>query len=910
MLPALTVIIWEFALLAASTRVAMLLAACTGRKLTAEEFFAVVCSVNMALEALPATALSFAHGNSAAAYLAIAAGLVVFGMRPQVLREFADRWRALEIWRFRLTAAFLCAAAVPLLLVVWKPVDEWDSIHYLHYLLEWRVGQLTPYTFATNYVAFGPSRFLPGLVLARNDWFFWLVSLKPVLLLGLGLHLLAVELELPARLRIWTVAAAMALQHLWGCHSGVSTLKSDSLHAAGAVLLALVLMRAAGHRASLAAVGRPILAADPLSSGSGRLKAGCGQDCPPHNVGTDYTGQGIGKDCPGQDATFDPVLFAFALAFATEKYTGVFLGAFAVAGLLWMRIPWRELVPGMLLTLVTTGHYYIRSLWQHGNPFYPFAIKMGPIELPGTADLSATSILANARNGAMWRLFFLPAHGISPAGILFPAALLLILAASCWIVLRNWRRRPPAFWLACVVLLGWLLFARTFYGAGPQAGSLEFLQADLSTLRYVEGFLALGEILLIWSLWKLNVPVPVLMAMVAIEGASRLWLLYTQPNLLLFPARWWIAAAALAGLACFGLRAVAAGGLAALALAAAPLTVERNRAEWLPFWQGVYRPLWNAPAGSMFLFDEERAGADGAQFALSGAKLQHEIRLGTDLAGVSERYAVRVLDRGQLRSELDRFAAALEPRGYRRMVEAPQGIILEHVAAAGWESAGGTAWYVEDGTLPAAGAAIDAGDASGSRRVLHAGDLAFSPSGRVLRVGANSTTAPAPVEGVEIRLANAGNPPGLTYRFRDGRWTADRPGVPVPPSPIVSIEHGKFELERLQDANGPYLRVRALNDSAWLVVVTEFPPMVERAPFTALWVARAPAGSACTYWLWTKAEISDYSGGRTGDWQTFRLLRRAHDFARGDHLAVGRKNVHAGDSFDLREAGVLAGYFP
>ena len=30
-------------------------------------------------------------------------------------------------------------------------------------------------------------------------------------------------------------------------------------------------------------VGQPIQAADPLSSGSSRLKAGCGHDCPPHN---------------------------------------------------------------------------------------------------------------------------------------------------------------------------------------------------------------------------------------------------------------------------------------------------------------------------------------------------------------------------------------------------------------------------------------------------------------------------------------------------------------------------------------------------------------------------------------------------------------------------------------------------
>jgi hypothetical protein len=30
-------------------------------------------------------------------------------------------------------------------------------------------------------------------------------------------------------------------------------------------------------------VGQPIQAAAPLSSGASRLKAGCGQDCPPHN---------------------------------------------------------------------------------------------------------------------------------------------------------------------------------------------------------------------------------------------------------------------------------------------------------------------------------------------------------------------------------------------------------------------------------------------------------------------------------------------------------------------------------------------------------------------------------------------------------------------------------------------------
>jgi len=38
----------------------------------------------------------------------------------------------------------------------------------------------------------------------------------------------------------------------------------------------------ADHRGSVN-VGQPIQAADPLLSGSSRLKAGCRQDCLPHN---------------------------------------------------------------------------------------------------------------------------------------------------------------------------------------------------------------------------------------------------------------------------------------------------------------------------------------------------------------------------------------------------------------------------------------------------------------------------------------------------------------------------------------------------------------------------------------------------------------------------------------------------
>ena len=58
--------------------------------------------------------------------------------------------------------ALLAALAVPLLCLSFHPVEEIDSINYLHYLIEWMGNRATPYTFATNYVAFWELSFPPG----------------------------------------------------------------------------------------------------------------------------------------------------------------------------------------------------------------------------------------------------------------------------------------------------------------------------------------------------------------------------------------------------------------------------------------------------------------------------------------------------------------------------------------------------------------------------------------------------------------------------------------------------------------------------------------------------------------------------------------------------------------------------
>jgi hypothetical protein len=51
---------------------------------------------------------------------------------------------------------------------------------------------------------------------------------------------------------------------------------------------------------NLHTVGQPIQAADPLSSGSSRLKAGCGQDCPAHNGCKNLKGQDISSNRENQ----------------------------------------------------------------------------------------------------------------------------------------------------------------------------------------------------------------------------------------------------------------------------------------------------------------------------------------------------------------------------------------------------------------------------------------------------------------------------------------------------------------------------------------------------------------------------------------------------------------------------------
>src|SRR5207247_161044 len=96
--------------------------------------------------------------------------------------------------------------------------------------------------------------------------------------------------------------------------------------------------------------------------------------------------------------------------------------------------------------MVTVGHYYFHNAVVYGSPVYPHQINVGPLHLPGTADLSYSSILYNLHDARLWRYFFLPEHGLSPAGVFFPLIFLALAAEAGrrFVILTG--RAPDTSW--------------------------------------------------------------------------------------------------------------------------------------------------------------------------------------------------------------------------------------------------------------------------------------------------------------------------------------------------------------------------------------------------------------------------------------------------------------------------------
>jgi len=573
---------WQACVLALAARLVRAL----GWRLPSVEGCLAALAIDVTLEASLAGLLSFARINSGSAYWAFAAFAAaaawLLGKRFPAVRSrrcpAPRRWAA-QSW------PFMAALLAPLALLSFRPVEEIDSINYLHFLIDWMANRATPYTFATNYVAFWELSFLPSWMATRVDLFFPLLALKGVALLGLAVWLVGRELGLRRGLLLWAVFGCLAMRYCWFGYSGVPTLKNDALHGAGFVLLTLAVLRAARARW------------DRRFRLSTRAKLWAPRS--------------------------DVALLAFGAAFASVKYTGVFFAIVAVGLVLWLRRcevlahPRRALVAALALTgfvLLTSGHYYLRSFLLHGSPFYPFQINLGFIHLPGTADLSKTSILYSLRDARLWRAFLLPSAPL-PAGALFPAIMAGGLVAGAWFCLRGALTgvHDARTWAAFCILCGWLLYFRSVFSASALPGDLSFVLNGLNSLRYVEGVLGVTALFLA-SLLAPRAP-RLVVALVAVDAASRLFMLCRELPPDIFPQSVVCLAVLAAFLAVraagrFGFRFQAAAMAIALVVAE-PFVVERNRSRWTMYWNDLKPALAAArPQGLA-----ELAFPDGSYFA-------------------------------------------------------------------------------------------------------------------------------------------------------------------------------------------------------------------------------------------------------------------------------------------------------
>jgi hypothetical protein len=478
-------------------------------------------------------------------------------------------------------------------------------------------------------------------------------------LLALALWLAGRELGLRPRLLLWTVFGSALLRPVWFEHSGVGTLKNDTLHGAGFVLLVLVILRAVQKRLLVT----------------------------------------------------DLVLLAFGATFVSLKYNGVFLAGFAVAAvaiLQWRSLRRNTLVAAVLVFaffLLTSGHYYLRTVMQYGNPFYPFQINIGLIHLPGTADLSNTSILYSLNDMRLWQAFFLPVGGLSPMGVLFPAILTLsLIAGACGLIravlsmaAARLKGAPATLrtidCAAVAILLGWLLYFRSYYSASGSPGDLAYVLNSLNSVRYVEGVIGLSEIVLVILTAGFSwLVVPLLV----INTASRLYILYRVIPVELFPPLVTAAAVAVMLLLFLGLafldvrrRSIAFAATVMCLLAGGPFLVERSRRMWTTHWNDLKPTLQSVPASDLLVIAFTDAGWFAGHVVAAGNPVRVGVRalLGSELPpspdSTRPRYAAILVDSGSEAAAdwRTRYGTQFSAWGYALKVEGRFGALLERTDA-------------------------------------------------------------------------------------------------------------------------------------------------------------------------------------------------------------------------------------
>jgi len=441
------------------------------------------------------------------------------------------------------------------------------------------------------------------MIISSSDNFFWLNSFPPLIIIGVVTYLIGREIKLPKYL-IWiSIFSSILYFKIWVTFGGnIGTLKNDYIIAAAVLLIIFTMIRS-------------------LRPDFDRL-------------------------------TY--VFFSIGLVFLSIKFSGVVLGFIAI--LVFIVINKNKILKNkkqvaawtffaISLLLVTTGHYYLQNMVEHGNPFWP--VKLGILDeyLPGTRDVSSTSIYINLENEKVWNTFF-PTSKISVGGLFFPlfvafgfVGTLSVITVMAIRYLKTRKIELAILVISFFILITWVLYVFTPYTAGGTEGNFVYLITNiLGSTRYIIGTIILTELFFTFVLWRLKVPTPIIFSFVAINIISRYWIILDSnmlrsidPLFVLYPLVF------LAGSFLFVKyskkfvsKSVFIGVLFILILIVSPNMVEANReARWLPWWQDVISYFSELPSAEIYIIrDPASVIINVRTYPLFGSEFQHSVNQG------------------------------------------------------------------------------------------------------------------------------------------------------------------------------------------------------------------------------------------------------------------------------------------
>jgi len=599
--------------------------------------------------------------------------LVIY--KDYLVKTFNLVFKKLLDWKILLIFSLL----IPFIALAIRPVTGFDSLLLMNSMLEYTFNQIDPYTRTMMGVPTWDLAYLPSIIISNSDSFFWVNSLKPLIIIGLGTYLIGKELKLPKYL-IWiSIFSSLLFFKIWlADNTFIGSIKNDYILASGFIIIVYSTIRSF----------RPDF--DRLTY----------------------------------------ILFLFGIIFITIKLSGILFATIAFVVFIFInrkRVFKKKILLWGILALIifsgTTGHYYLYSTVEYGNPVYPVKLNFMGLELPGNRAPFSTSIFESIEEEELWEVLY-PTTRISKGGVFFPVFFTFGVVGTLGIIgfigyrfLKTRKIESKILIISSFVLITWIIYFASPFSASNYNNPLFFIVInELVSLRFVIGTLFVTELFFIYVLWRLKVPSAFIFAFVGISIISRYWILndlYRGDFDFAFLVHLYrgnfefalimIPIILLVGLFLLGkyskkfipnLIVLSILGISVFFFA--PHIVEVNREYWNPIWDDVSMYLHDLPPSEIFLIDDNRpTEIYNRTYLVIGNNFRHSVEQGTDSSLIQllsqgetkeakfPDYVVKlctahypILDCEQ---ELSEFKSTLEKFDYDSVVEIDRGILLKNV---------------------------------------------------------------------------------------------------------------------------------------------------------------------------------------------------------------------------------------